>query len=101
MTLTTQHLEELLRLALTENERLADALQKEKDYRALEHEIDQSKRETGRLERKALVRDVSDASIRLFQAADLLRQRNGELHENALTSGEQLREWAKKLRVST
>lgn len=133
MTLTTQHLEELLRLALAESE--ARRLEALNATRGAATALDSARRlhseqlanaraeleplrarmlaaektaeaHMGRLymdpdERKALARDMSEAAIRLYTAADVLRGRNRTLQRDCAKNWERMQEWAKKLRVST
>ena len=114
MSLTTQQLEELLRLALQENERLRLESQRirssvAEDTEHLRKRLARAEEDLGKTinrlymdpdERKALARDVSDASIRLLQAVDLLRRRNRVLAGDAHRDGLRLRGWAEKLRWS-
>lgn len=132
MTLTTPHLEELLRLVLAESEarrlealnatrgaataldsarrlhseQLANARAELEPLRARLLAVEKTaEAHAGRLymdpdERKALARDVSDASITLLQAADLLRRRNVYQSARCRRLGADMQEWAKKLKVT-
>lgn len=113
MTLTTQHLEELLRLALVENERLSEIAEKAdrlcahavNENTTLNMDLKRAKTETmGRLymdpeERTALARDLAEAHVTLGLAAETLRRRNQTESNRCERLYNRMGEWVRKLKV--
>lgn len=109
--LTTQHLEELLRLALQENEVLRQAARNAKGWLATEAaERERLQKEAranaGRIymdpdERTALARDLAEAHVTLGLAAETLRRRNQGESNRCERLFNRMGAWVKKLKVST
>lgn len=114
MTLTTQHLEELLRLALTENERLRLESQCIKssvaeDTEHLRKRLARAEEDLGKTygrlymdpdERTALARDLAEAHVTLGLAAETLRSRNKAESNRCERLFNRMGEWVKKMKVS-